>query len=203
MHSQQLSDFIGNCAYGLIKEFLGGKSDRALVIVGAANIDDALREMLVSFLAESPVEIDELLDGDSPLSTFSARTRLAYRLRLIDATLVRACNLIRKMRNAFAHEAEAPSLESGPQKQRVAELLRVLSGCKGVRESLSNLKQLDLVSGMHDGALTFTICAVTVASFIKTLSALAEPLPDNVKRLQRAQELIRSNEAQNGSQDEE
>ena len=103
-------------------EEFGGESDRAAVILGAAKLDYILYQCLMKYLIPNPVSTDELLDGDAPLSTFSAKINLVYRLGLIDAEFARALHLIRRIRNSFAHETTRCELNSGPHADRIKEL---------------------------------------------------------------------------------
>ncbi len=108
------------------KEFIDefkNESDRAAVILGAAKLDFLLYQLLYKVLAPNAGSRDELLDGDAPLSTFRSRISIAYRLGLISSDLVRALNLIRKIRNDFAHELTGCKLDSGSHKDRVYELI--------------------------------------------------------------------------------
>jgi hypothetical protein len=54
------------------------ESDRAAVIVGAAALDNLLHQILQAFLRPNTGARDELLDGDSPLGTFSARIMVSH-----------------------------------------------------------------------------------------------------------------------------
>ncbi|MBL7074228.1 hypothetical protein ISS37_03175 [candidate division KSB1 bacterium] len=74
-------------------------------------------------MSPNPTGTDELLDGDAPLSTFSARINLVYRLGLIQPDLVRELHLVRKIRNVFAHELTGATLNEGSHKDRIKELL--------------------------------------------------------------------------------
>jgi hypothetical protein len=103
------------------KEFKG-ESDRAAVILGAAKLDLVLRELLVRKFLPSPSGQDELFDTDKPISTFSARINVAYRLGLIDRQFARMLHLVRRIRNDFAHEAVGAELRSGSHRDRVKEL---------------------------------------------------------------------------------
>ena len=98
------------------------ESDRAAVILGAARLDYLLYQILQKFLLPNVGNNDELLIGDSPLSTFSAKIHMCYRLGIIDAEFARALHLTRKIRNAFAHESSGCNLNSGPHRDRVREL---------------------------------------------------------------------------------
>ncbi len=106
---------------------LKDESDRAAVILGAAKIDVQLFHLLRKVLLPTTGKDDELFEGESPLSSFSAKIHLTYRLGLIDAQFVHALNLIRKIRNAFAHESSGCKMESGVQCDRIRELKLIFS----------------------------------------------------------------------------
>ena len=108
-----------------LQEFLDDlrlESERAAVILAVAKLDVALFELLSKFLLSPPSSQDNLLDQDGPLSAFSSRINIAYRLGLIDAEFTRSLHLVRRIRNAFAHDISGCSLEAGPQRDRVREL---------------------------------------------------------------------------------
>jgi len=87
-------------------ELLRERQPRALVILAAAKIDTQLRDLIEKFLlakSAKPKEADELLDGDNPLSTFSARIKICRRLGLIDHAVADALNRLRDIRNQAAH----------------------------------------------------------------------------------------------------
>lgn len=104
-----------------VREFKN-ESDRAAVILGAAKLDLLLYQLIEKYLLPSPTGKDNLLDSESALGTFSARINAAYRLGLIDADFARALHLIRKTRNAFAHEVAGCTLQSGAHRDRVREI---------------------------------------------------------------------------------
>lgn len=101
---------------------LSEESDRAAVVLGAARIDLGLRRLLEHALAPNTSSRDDLLDNDGPVSTFSARTQLCLRLRLITPEFARAINIMRRIRNDFAHEASGATLVGGAHADRVHEL---------------------------------------------------------------------------------
>lgn len=105
-----------------VNEFKG-ETDRAAVILGAAKLDAVLAQILDRHFAPSLSSIDELLDGDSPLATFSARINVCYRLQLISAEFAKALHLVRRIRNSFAHEISGVSLEHGAHSDRLKSLL--------------------------------------------------------------------------------
>jgi DNA-binding MltR family transcriptional regulator len=103
-----------------------GETDRAAVILGAAKLDYLLYQILSNYFVPCAGGSDELLDGDSPLATFSAKINTAYRLGLIDSQFARALHLIRRIRNSFAHEATGVKLDAGPHRDRIKELVAPL-----------------------------------------------------------------------------
>jgi|ERR1017187_10983363 DNA-binding MltR family transcriptional regulator len=103
---------------------LGGNSDRVSIIVAVAAMDTMLTNILLSYLLPTgkQIEDDSLFGADRPLSSFSARIHLAFRLGLIDEYFAKALHLLRKMRNEFAHAAISGSLNDSPHKERVEQL---------------------------------------------------------------------------------
>jgi mannitol operon repressor len=97
MRDADLKDFSA-----FLREFQS-ETDRGAALVGAALIDQKLADTLRSFFAAGKTA-GELLDGGTaPLGTFSARIKAAYALGLIDDFELTECDLIRKVRNEFAH----------------------------------------------------------------------------------------------------
>lgn len=122
IRSEQFSSASWAAFDQFVEEFRS-ESDRAAVVLGAAKLDLALRQVINKLLLPTPSTDDELLDGDAPLASFSARISFAYRAGLIDAGFKRALTIVRKIRNTFAHEVAGVSLESGPHRDRVRELI--------------------------------------------------------------------------------
>lgn len=82
-------------------ELIAELNARPLIIVGASKADHLLLEVLCAFLLPKlakPREQDELLEGDFPLATFSARIKICRRLGLIDETLYVALDRLRRLR---------------------------------------------------------------------------------------------------------
>jgi mannitol operon repressor len=87
-------------------EFLGdfnAESDRGAVLSSAAYIDDLLGQTIAAFLVEGAQTKDLVGEYPGPLSGFSARIMAAHALGLISTMERDECNLIRKVRNEFAH----------------------------------------------------------------------------------------------------
>jgi len=116
-----------------VKDLIG-ESDRAAVILGAAKIDTQLYQILQKVLVPCASGKDELLDGDSPLSSFYSRINMVYRLGLIDSQFAWTLHLVRRLRNAFAHELAGVNLVTGPQRDRIRELAAPLKAQDGWNE---------------------------------------------------------------------
>lgn len=123
MSKKKIQHRIGSEEFEKFTQDFKQESDRAAVILGAAQLDLLLYQLLEGFMLPNPSGKDELLEGDSPLATFSSRINACYRLGLIDAEFARALHLIRKIRNSFAHEVSSVSLNSGAHKDRIRELV--------------------------------------------------------------------------------
>jgi hypothetical protein len=95
---------------------------RGAVLVGVARVDAALEHLLQAVMTPAPTKGDGLFLPDRPLGSIGAKVALASRLGLIDASVERALNVLRKLRNAFAHSAESASLADPAHSSRLAEV---------------------------------------------------------------------------------
>ena len=101
---------------------LAEEGERALVIGGAARIDVVLERLLKAVLKPHPGGDDNLFDPDRPLGSFSAKISLAWRMGLLDAETEKSLQMIRKIRNDFAHAETRISLSDSAVKSRIREL---------------------------------------------------------------------------------
>jgi len=91
------------------------ESDRSAALILSSNLDNCLRNLLDGhFIPISPDHDDYLFKGHGPLSTFSSRIYISFSLGLINDSEFHDLNLIRKIRNKFAHDEERISFESDP-----------------------------------------------------------------------------------------
>lgn len=111
-----------------VEEF-AHETDRAAVVLGAAQLDELLRQLLEKALLPLHKKGDEhpLLGRDRPLSSFSSRTALARGLGLINQDFAKSLDLIRKIRNSFAHQVDAPPLNCSPHREWIENLSRPIS----------------------------------------------------------------------------
>jgi len=114
--ASELKAFIAILAY---------EGERSLVIGGAARIDVGLERLLKAVMSRGPRgKDDNLFDPDRPLGTFSAKIKLAYRLGLLDDDVEHALQLIRKIRNDFAHATTDIRLLECSHADRVREIVK-------------------------------------------------------------------------------
>lgn len=84
---------------------LRGESDRAVVILMSAFLDDELSKMLSRAFAErmAPQEIDYAFRFEGPLGSFAARIEVAHLFGYIDSDARAQLDTLRELRNACAH----------------------------------------------------------------------------------------------------
>ena len=93
------------------------ESDRGAVLIAASILDEWLSEIIETFLVKSKESKGLLFDFSAPLGTFSARTKMAYSLGLIEKKEFEEINIIRKIRNEFGHQWKDINFESNKIKK--------------------------------------------------------------------------------------
>lgn len=96
-------------AYPHLKEFtaflmeMNQETDRGAALVAATLIEELLKRCLLAFMVDNK-GAKGLFDGmNAPLHGFSSRIAAAYGLGLISNEEYEDCQIIRKVRNEFAH----------------------------------------------------------------------------------------------------
>lgn len=88
-------------------DVLNGESPRGRVLVAASHLEHLLFEILNAFMIEGKSR-EQILNGfNAPVATFSAKIALCAALGLINERERAECELIRKIRNKFAHNVHA------------------------------------------------------------------------------------------------
>jgi hypothetical protein len=116
---ERLSQEVGDFVVGLARE-----GERAAVVLGAARLDVSLENLLKKLMHPHPGGSDNLFDSQRPLSSFSTKIALAYRLGVIDRSFEHALQMVRKIRNDFAHSIAVASLSAPPYKNQLNELIK-------------------------------------------------------------------------------
>lgn len=88
------------------------ESDRGAVLLAASIIDEWLSEILSNFLKDDVVTKELIFGFNAPLGTFSARTKMAFSLSLIEKREYEEINIIRKIRNEFGHNWQGVDFSS-------------------------------------------------------------------------------------------
>jgi len=105
---------------------LNQESDRGSAIVGAALIEDSLKEMIIAFLIEPEQKKDELFSGAfAPLGSLSSKIAISYRLGLISSNVRKSLDFIRKIRNDFAHTSHEIDFKTQSIHDRIREIFNL------------------------------------------------------------------------------
>jgi mannitol operon repressor len=90
-----------------LTEFLnlfGKENDRGTALLAGSILEDLLGDILQSFLIDDKVTVDLLNEPNSPLNTFYSKARMSFASGLIDQEEYDEINIIRNIRNEFAHQ---------------------------------------------------------------------------------------------------
>jgi DNA-binding MltR family transcriptional regulator len=79
------------------------QGDRGTALVAAAWLDDALEVRIRAAFRSDKGTADDVFRPDGPLGSFAARIKIAYLLDLIEPLARRDLDLVRRIRNDFAH----------------------------------------------------------------------------------------------------
>ena len=115
--------------YQRLQTELEKESDRGAVLVGAAMLEEALKDVLEAHLVPNPGSSDPLFEGPTaPLQSFSAKIDLGYRLGLISDRFCRDMHVIRRIRNTVAHRVAGCSFEDAS----IADRVKALTSSHGI-----------------------------------------------------------------------
>ena len=121
--------------YNAIEEItteLDSQTDRGAAIVGAALLDDRLRQAIEASVDPSLSRLDraDLFNGpNAPIGTYSSRARVARALGLFGDDFLDDLKIIGRVRNRFAHHLDIREFRD----PRIAELCSKLRGSQTVR----------------------------------------------------------------------
>jgi DNA-binding MltR family transcriptional regulator len=102
---------------------LESESDRGLAIISGSLLDEMLAILLQGFFIKDEGFHDVLFGVDRPLGTFSSKVNLTYALGLISSDEKKEIDIIRKIRNDFAHSLQSISFSDQSIKDRCANLV--------------------------------------------------------------------------------
>ena len=117
-------------------------SDRAVVIVATAMVDDALKEILKrKLLPAKDKEYCIVSSPSSPLGSFSSRINACFQLGSISSNMHRDLHILRKLRNEFAHKPFDLNFNSASVKSRVIELDKISKYLDRNKEARDNINK--------------------------------------------------------------
>lgn len=102
------------------------ESDRGCALVAAAFIDEALGQLLRHRFEKNPeaaTAAQWLLRPDGPLGSFWSRAHLCLALGLIDPPVLKELDILRRIRNRFAHQYGPSSFNDNAIRDLIQELL--------------------------------------------------------------------------------
>ena len=124
------------------------ESDRGSALVAVAWVDDALEACLrASFLDEKKI-VDAILRQDGPLGSFSSRVKTAYLLGIITASLYSDLEIMRGIRNEFAHVRRSVRFKDQSIKDRCKSLVGAKAFQSGSGQSIRSPRQMFLISAI-------------------------------------------------------
>jgi len=113
-------------------EALNKESARGRALISAGFLEEQLKRILLAFMLEG-AKADELIEGaNAPLGTFSARTTACHVLGLITDNERDDLNLIRRIRNDFAHQVHTSFQTES-----------IVSRCDQLKFKAKNYKKVD------------------------------------------------------------
>lgn len=94
--------------------YFQGESDRGSALIGAAMIESKLEKLLDSILIGNKSKEDAFDGQNAILGTFSAKIKMCHMLGAISDKECDEFQLIRKIRNKFAHHLDEISFDDSP-----------------------------------------------------------------------------------------
>ncbi|CAG1770873.1 hypothetical protein BAC2_01338 [uncultured bacterium] len=150
------------------------ESDRAAVILTSAILERVLESLLCKRLAPPSDHPDELFQGRGPASGLSAKIAFAYRLGLISSGFRRDLDLIRRIRNEFAHNVHGCSFES----QGVQSRVLALSTSSGLQDRCKPIRDLLPPGTRHDFLFIASWLLHSLNQTIESVEPIREAAPE-------------------------
>jgi DNA-binding MltR family transcriptional regulator len=141
---------------GFLKE-LQNESPRAAVIIASAFLDAQLRKLLSNSLIDNSKIVDEFLDSD--LRDFSYIIKMAYCMGLISESIFHDLNVIRKIRNKFAHEMHGYSFDE-PE---------IVSWCKSLKQAKMIVDAVPHIPNSHNSLFVLGVTDLAMSLGLKIL----------------------------------
>ena len=153
---------------------IGEQDERAMVLSLATFIEDTLGRLLLAYFRDCKAT-RELVEGFSaPLGTLGSRIKAVYAVGLVTEDQFRDMEILRKIRNQFAHNWEGVSL----QRNDIAAMVGQLSGYSFHGTPVTHTGKERLLA-------TLTACCIEIYLFQHRIAVgKAVKAPDVSHRLQ-------------------
>lgn len=160
-----------------------GESDRAAILLSATLTDLALEISLKRLLREDQATID-LFDHTAPLGNFSGKINMAFALNLFDKQTKHDLDLIRLLRNGFAHHRRHLNF-STPQVENVCKHLRLpdTAYAKIPKAYLNKAKDIDAAKDMKNPKTRYVTSCNTIAVALVTFGRTPRDIPPDMPGL--------------------
>jgi hypothetical protein len=165
-------DQFNNFMFEMLRE-----SDRAAPIVGAAYMDDLLKEILkIRFVNPKP----SLFEGSGALANFSSRIEISRCIGLIDCEFANKLNQIRSIRNDSAHKLVPFNAEEKASADKIRSLVEGLSKTNGWKVSWDTLSKIN--KNGSENSLKLKLAIVLMVANLADLLKSIKPLDSSAAR---------------------
>lgn len=141
-----MNDTESNLRFEELFSEMFSESDRGCILIGASALDNVLSSLLQKHLGRNKHVIKNamkpLLEGMGPLSSFSARIKIAYCFGLIKQWEFEDLERIRKIRNKAAHEYTAKSFAND-------EIIQISQQLKGADHAVTGMETYRIGLDQH------------------------------------------------------
>lgn len=124
---------LGPTRFNAVVKSFHKESDRAAGILAGSFVEHYLGEFLQEILVDDPIVRDLFNQPFAPLSSFSSRARLCFALKLIPKDFLADLDIIRDIRNHFAHHPLETSF-GNPQVERLCSRLSVATSLRKTKK---------------------------------------------------------------------
>ena len=114
MAKQKAKEFLDSTAWEQFRKEYESSDDRSCALLCAVYLEHCLEILVLEALAHREEAHRGLLTEMMPLGTFSAKIKIALCLNLIPESFYKDLNIIRKIRNAFAHQLHGLAFSADP-----------------------------------------------------------------------------------------
>jgi mannitol operon repressor len=114
-------------AYNDLVDRFHDETDRAAGVLACAYLDAYLEDLLRTMWTKGK-RTDDLFHGQGALRSLSSKIALLYALGIVDDAAARDLDLIRKIRNHFAHDIWNATFDQSPVRDMCSEIRLVATG---------------------------------------------------------------------------